>query len=75
MITDVDIRQHLWYIEIKVDVRRQMEALMKHITLSDGEWKIMKLLWNTCPLSLREITTVSQLLLLTYGRSANRKNH
>ena len=56
MITDVDIRQHMWYIEIKVDVRRQMEALMKHITLSDGEWKIMKLLWNTCPLSLREIT-------------------
>ena len=29
---------------------------MEHITLSDGEWKIMKLLWTTPYLSLREIT-------------------
>lgn len=30
---------------------------MEHITLSDGEWKIMKLLWASAPCSLREITT------------------
>ena len=29
---------------------------MENITLSDGEWKIMKLLWATPSLSLREIT-------------------
>lgn len=29
---------------------------MEHITLSDGEWKIMKLLWSSAPCSLREIT-------------------
>ena len=29
---------------------------MEHITLSDGEWKIMKLLWASAPCSLREIT-------------------
>ena len=29
---------------------------MEHITLSDGEWKIMKLLWSKSPLSLRQIT-------------------
>ncbi len=29
---------------------------MEHITLSDGEWKIMKLLWDSAPASLREIT-------------------
>ncbi len=30
---------------------------MAHIVLSDGEWKIMKLLWKKSPRSLREITT------------------
>lgn len=30
---------------------------MQNITLSDGEWKIMKLLWTSEPCSLREITT------------------
>lgn len=29
---------------------------MEHITLSDGEWKIMKLLWVSAPCSLSEIT-------------------
>jgi len=29
---------------------------MEHIILSDGEWKIMKLLWKKSPRSLREIT-------------------
>ena len=29
---------------------------MEHIILSDGEWKIMKLLWRKSPRSLREIT-------------------
>ena len=29
---------------------------MGNITLSDGEWKIMKLLWATPSLSLRELT-------------------
>lgn len=29
---------------------------MEHNTLSDGEWKIMKLLWASAPRSLREIT-------------------
>lgn len=29
---------------------------MEHNTLSDGEWKIMKLLWASAPCSLREIT-------------------
>ena len=29
---------------------------MEHIILSDGEWKIMKLLWRKSPCSLREIT-------------------
>ena len=29
---------------------------MEHILLSDGEWKIMKLLWRKSPRSLREIT-------------------
>ena len=29
---------------------------MEHITLSDGEWKIMKLLWVSAPRSLSEIT-------------------
>lgn len=29
---------------------------MEHITLSEGEWKIMKLLWESSPRSLREIT-------------------
>ena len=29
---------------------------MEHIILSDGEWKIMKLLWRKSPQSLREIT-------------------
>ncbi len=28
---------------------------MEHITLSDGEWKIMKLLWASSPMSLGEI--------------------
>ncbi len=30
---------------------------MEYTTLSDGEWKIMKLLWKKSPRSLREITT------------------
>ena len=30
---------------------------MEHIMLSEGEWKIMKLLWEKEPRSLREITT------------------
>ncbi len=30
---------------------------MEHTVLSDGEWKIMKLLWKKSPRSLREITT------------------
>jgi len=29
---------------------------MQHIMLSDGEWRIMKLLWRSSPRSLREIT-------------------
>ena len=29
---------------------------MEHIQLSDGEWKIMKLLWSSSPRSLRELT-------------------
>lgn len=29
---------------------------MEHIQLSDGEWKIMKLLWSAAPRSLRELT-------------------
>lgn len=29
---------------------------MEHITLSDGEWKIMKLLWADAPRTLSEIT-------------------
>ena len=29
---------------------------MEHIQLSDGEWKIMKLLWSASPRSLRELT-------------------
>ena len=29
---------------------------MEQITLSEGEWKIMKLLWSSAPCSLREIT-------------------
>ena len=29
---------------------------MEHIILSDGEWKIMKLLWRKSPRSLRETT-------------------
>lgn len=29
---------------------------MEHITLSDGEWKIMKLMWESSPRSLGEIT-------------------
>lgn len=28
---------------------------MEHITLSDGEWKIMKLLWSSAPHTLGEI--------------------
>jgi len=28
---------------------------MKHISLSDGEWKIMKLLWNDAPRTIGEI--------------------
>ncbi len=30
---------------------------MEHTALSEGEWKIMKLLWKKSPRSLREITT------------------
>ena len=30
---------------------------MKHIMLSEGEWKIMKLLWEASPRTLREITS------------------
>ena len=33
-----------------------MEVSMEHITLSEGEWKIMKLLWTSAPYTLREIT-------------------
>ena len=32
-----------------------MEVNMEHITLSDGEWKIMKLLWTSAPHALGEI--------------------
>ena len=29
---------------------------MAHITLSEGEWRIMKLMWASSPRSLRELT-------------------
>ena len=32
------------------------EIIVKNVTLSEGEWKIMKLLWASPDLSLREIT-------------------
>ena len=31
---------------------------MKHITLSEGEWKIMKLLWKKSPYTLGELAKV-----------------
>ena len=34
---------------------------MEHIILSDGEWKIMKLLWEKSPRSLREITVALEM--------------
>lgn len=30
---------------------------LEHIMLSEGEWKIMKLMWESSPRTLREITT------------------
>jgi len=33
-----------------------MEGIMERITLSEGEWRIMKLLWALSPRSLREFT-------------------
>jgi BlaI family penicillinase repressor len=33
-----------------------MEGIMERITLSEGEWRIMKLMWASSPRSLRELT-------------------
>ena len=30
---------------------------MEKITLSDGEWKLMNLLWDSCPLTIGEMVT------------------